>query len=73
MIKLGKALRTTRARTSFLLRPVRVVADRPGVTHYLSRRAEAKADWHPGVNHGVTAMQGTSDASGTTVSVADPI
>lgn len=39
----------------------------------LSRRAEVKADWHPGVNHGVTAMQGTSDASGTTVSAADPI
>jgi hypothetical protein len=31
------------------------------------------ADWHRGGSQGVTATQGTSDTSGTTVSVADPI
>ena len=38
-----------------------------------SPESQAEANWHPAVNHSVTAMQGTSDASGTTVSVADPI
>ena len=46
-------LRTTRARTSFLLRPVRVVADRPGVTHYLSRRAEPKG---PAIRASITVL-----------------